>query len=222
MENVRAFFDDAEDIDSCVEAISNKLLTLLQDSQKLYAKMIVTSSEAWLADLRTKEVTCGVCIDGTPSIDAEAVAYHAFSIDCFSFINRVSQVFDFAKISLKKNAADLKCNEFYRLAQISPEHFQELKESANDKMKVATHAQRWAIIRNLMECAVDWRLTTDEDKLMYNKTDIARFLSFLCGGSEDRIRKHLEDELPAKGIKEIIPYLENIGLHEISNRIKSI
>lgn len=84
----------------------------------------------------------------------------------------------------------------------------------------ATLGQQWIIIRNLMECATGWKLTNDSNQLMYSKKDIAKFISFLCGGSEDRIRKHLEDELIAKDINEIIPYLENIGLHEISNRIK--
>lgn len=95
-----------------------------------------------------------------------------------------------------------------------------LIEESPKKAPKATLAQQWAMVRNLMECAVNWRLTNDANQLMYNKTDVAKFLAFLCGGSEDRIRKHLEDELAAKDVNEILPYLENIGLHEISNRIK--
>lgn len=72
-----------------------------------------------------------------------------------------------------------------------------------------------------MECAVDWRLTDDNNNLMYNKTDVARFLSFICGGSEDRIRKRLDEEISSKEMNEIIPYLESIGLHKIAERLKN-
>ena len=86
----------------------------------------------------------------------------------------------------------------------------------------ATTAQKWAILYNLMNLSTGWRLTDDENKLMYNKTDIAKFISFLCGGSEEFIRKRLEDEISTKEINEIIPILNNIGLNKIAENIKNV
>lgn len=102
-------------------------------------------------------------------------------------------------------------------------YFEALK-SRNEivrKAPIASTIQRWTIVRTLMECATGWRLTNDENKLLYNKTDIAKFISFLCGGSEDRIRKQLEDDLPTKDIVQMTSYLDKIGLQKISEKIKS-
>lgn len=93
-------------------------------------------------------------------------------------------------------------------------------EETRKKQAKGSLLQQWVVIRNLMECAVDWRLTDDNNNLMYNKTDVARFLSFICGGSEDRIRKRLDEEISSKEMNEIIPYLESIGLHKIAERLK--
>lgn len=91
--------------------------------------------------------------------------------------------------------------------------------NARDRKEIATVAQKWSIIRGLMECAVDWRLTDDENRLNYNKTDISRLIAFLCGGSEEFIRKHLEDEVSVKDVNAIFPYLQSVGLHKIAERI---
>lgn len=86
--------------------------------------------------------------------------------------------------------------------------------------KQATVLQRWLVLRSLMEMAVDWRLTDDDNRLNYNKTDIADFLCFLCGGSAQRTRKMLEEDIPPKDVAGIIPYLDKIGLAKVAEYIK--
>lgn len=86
--------------------------------------------------------------------------------------------------------------------------------------KQATVLQRWLVLRSLMEMAVDWRLTDDDNRLNYNKTDIADFLCFLCGGSAQRTRKMLEEDIPSKDVAGIIPYLDKIGLAKVAEYIK--
>lgn len=120
-----------------------------------------------------------------------------------------------------KQAQGLNCDAIKEYLHKNNQIDLEIYSNQRKKYIKATLLQSWTVIRNLMECAVGWRLTNNDNKLMYNKKDVAKFIAFLCGGSEERIRKHLEDELPAKDVNIILPYLDNIGLQKISDRIKN-
>lgn len=50
MENIRAFFEN-ETLDICVEKISNKLLSIPEYNQKLYAKMLVSEMETHICEI---------------------------------------------------------------------------------------------------------------------------------------------------------------------------
>lgn len=198
--------------------IQNKLLSLTSKDARIYYSRIIsriiddeyTSLLGWINGSRE---------------DYER--YEVLDTAVYMFIARIIALFRDCDIELvhylekQDNKQEINYKELNRLSTKLNSAFCDQSFPIHRVTSAkATLVQQWTIIRNLMECATDWRLTNGENRLMYNKTDVAKFLSFLCGGSEDRIRKHLENDLPAKDVNEIIPYLENIGLHEISNRIK--
>lgn len=222
MENIRNFFE-GEDLNACIEAISNKLLLLPVENQKLYANILLQEINDQILDHQSslEDFEISRSPDNEPSIDEEYIAYNNFRIDLYVFVSRINNLFQLCGIDLIKQTQDLNCNAVKKY--IDKNNLIDLEIYNNQKKKCikATMLQSWTVIRNLMECAVGWRLTNNDNKLMYNKKDVAKFIAFLCGGSEERIRKHLEDELPAKEMRTILPYLDNIGLQKVSERIKN-
>lgn len=221
LSNLQVNIESAQLANVALDGIKNKLLSMQKDVVPQYAKFIVDAVNNEVSmfeyDLETK-LDYGYLL----LLDLDYLHQGDYS---HYFPLHVAGVFKEFGFEIKQETQGE--DDGYHFQGLKFDNYQsnnnteaEAKIRINRKEPRASFSQKWVIIRNLMECAVDWRLTTDDNKLLYKKTDIANFLSFLCGGAEDRIRKHLEDELPAKEINEIIPYLENIGLHEISNRIK--
>lgn len=204
-----------------LDGIKNKLLSMPINVRPQYAKFIVDAinNEVSMFEYTIEtELDYGYLL----SLDLDYLYQLDYS---HSFPLHITGVFEEFGIEIKHEIQEK--DNSYHFQGLKLENYQsnnntevEVNILGNRKEPKATLAQQWVIIRNLMECATGWKLTNDSNQLMYNKTDVAKFISFLCGGSEDRIRKHLEDELAAKDVNEILPYLENIGLHEISNRIK--
>lgn len=198
--------------------IQNKLLSLTTKETRVYYSRIIS---------RTINDEYIMFLDWFESSPEDSKPCEAIEIAINIFIARIIALFQDCDIELidylnkQDNISKVNYTELKRFSTQTNSNVYNIHSSIRKTNPAkAVLSQQWVIIRNLMECATDWRLTNDENKLMYNKTDIAKFLSFLCGGSEDRIRKQLEEELPAKEINEIIPYLENIGLYKIADRIK--
>lgn len=220
LSNIVVNIESAELANEALDGIKNKLLSMQKDVIPQYAKFIVDAinNEVSMFEyaLETK-LNYGYLL----SVDLDYLYQHDYDE---KFPAYVAEVFKEFGIRIEQDFQGE--TEYYRFCGLKLENHQsdnltEVKAAISSRREpTASFAQQWVIVRNLMECAVGWRLTNDDNKLMYHKKDIAKFLSFLCGGSADRIRKFLECELPAKEANEIIPYLENIGLHKIAERIK--
>lgn len=215
--------------DESLDGIRNKLLSMPKESIHLYAKFIVEAVN--------KEVSMfGYILENELDYD---FLYHTLDLD-YLFQRDYSERFPNAIIDLFKNFGIKIKNHIYNYEEFHYafeglsllESKTQSNDIENDTVPLptivpnivppkSTFAQRWIIIRSMMECAVDWRLTDDENRLLHNKKDIADFMSFLAGGSSDRNRKCLENDIDPKAVNEIIPYLEKIGLQKIANRIKN-
>lgn len=221
LSNLQVNIKSAQIANIALDGIKNKLLSMQKDVIPQYAKFIVdaVNNEISMFEyyLETK-LDYGYLL----SLDLDYLYQSDYSHYFPLHVAGVFKEFGFEMRQESQGEDDGYCFQGLKFDNYQSNNSTEaeVKILPNRKEPRASLSQKWAIIRNLMECAVDWRLTNDDNKLLYKKTDIANFLSFLCGGAEDRIRKHLEDELPAKEINEIIPYLESVGLHEIANRIK--
>lgn len=215
--------------DESLDGIRNKLLSMPKESIHLYAKFIVEAVN--------KEVSMfEYALENELDYD---FLYHNLDLD-YLYQRDYSEYFPYSIIDLFKNFG-IKIEK--RIYNYEDYHYNfeglilldnkaqsnEIKNDAVPSPTIvpnivppkSTFAQRWIIIRSLMECAVDWRLTDDENRLLHNKKDIADFMSFLAGGSSDRNRKCLENDIDPKAVNEIIPYLEKIGLQKIATIIRN-
>lgn len=222
LSNRQVNIESAQLANIALDGIKNKLLSMQKDVIPQYAKFIVdaVNNEVSMFEYALEtELDYGYL----SSLDLDYLYQNDYSHHFPLYIVGIFKEFGFEiKQENLHDEDDHYCFHGLKFENYQSENCTEMETRplTNRKEPKASLSQKWAIIRNLMECAVNWRLVNDDNKLLYSKTDVAKFLSFLCGGSEDRIRKHLEDELPVKEINELIPYLENIGLHKISKRIK--
>lgn len=222
--NMQVNIKASELANETLDGIKNKLLQMPKDVIPNYAKFIVAAVNNELTmfeyklnnELNYEYLYHTLDLDYLYQRDYEKYSFHI--VDIFEQFGVKIDVNPF-----KNDEDEGVCSDILKITtDLDREvNFESKPHGVRKKESNATTAQQWIVIRTLMECATGWRLTNDENKLMYNKTDIAKFISFLCGGSEEVIRKHLEDGLPMKDINEMIPFLNNVGLHKIAEKIKN-
>lgn len=197
--------------DRCIANIADKALSMNEKNQQVYCRLIL--DYFWDITYGDEEFNDTFYFEGLDNVEEKLSDK---TEEAIWFLIKISNIFKYCGISMNELSEEM------GYKKVTPIYFEKKdKHSTNNKKRAkATSLQQWAVLRVLMEGAVNWRLTDNNNKLRFDKTKIAEFVSFICGGSPDVIRKQLEKDLPAKDVDEILPYLNNIGLHEIAEKIK--
>lgn len=96
MENIRNFFE-GEDVNTCIEAISNKLLLFPVENQKLYANILLQEINDQILEHQSELGGYDISYfpNGEPSIDEEYVAYNNFRINLYILVSRLNNLFNY-------------------------------------------------------------------------------------------------------------------------------
>ena len=184
MENIRAFFEN-ETLDICVEKISNKLLSIPESNQKLYAKMLVSEMETHICEIFDYNLSRDS--DGEWYIDDESAAGINLKIDFFQLIYNIINIFNYANINILNTIDDLECKALKKYLFDSSYNFKNWEKdrqehiSAKGKVSKATATEKVDVIRTIL----------NSDKAQYsNDKALAAFIAWLCGGSHESIRQN--------------------------------
>lgn len=184
MENIRAFFEN-ETLDICVEKISNKLLSIPEYNQKLYAKMLVSEMETHICEI--SDYNLSRCPDGEWYMDNELVSGINLKIGFFQLLYSLINIFNYANICIIDIMDELKCKALKKCLFDSPYNFVDWEKdrqnyiSAKKKVPIAKTTEQVDAILALLK----------SDSVEYSSdTDLAKFISWLCGGSEKSIRQN--------------------------------
>ena len=156
MENIRYIFEGNE-VDPCIEAITNKLLTIPKDSQVLYANVLLHELDNRLQEFNSKYERGHIShnCDGTAYVNEEDLTFYEFRLNIATFIQRLVQLFQLCNIDLGSRATDLNCNTVGEYMVGVDSFIATEKHKVQTKIKTATMAQKWTFINALLESA-DW------------------------------------------------------------------
>jgi len=184
MENIRKYINylnsldlDEEGVyakeDECIDAVTNKLLSMSENNQKAYCRVILEF--IWSYVYPSDACSALNDIDNyNPNKDENVVVRNTIY-----FIYRLGTIFSCVNIDMNKESISL------GYVEILPKGFNELykniQNSGRKKSPTAKTTEQVDVIRTLLKSAgVEYS----------SDVDLSKFISWLCGGSADSIRNN--------------------------------